>query len=286
MSSVSVIMNCHNSGKYLPQAIDSVYQQTFKDYEIIFWDNQSTDNSGEIALSYGKPLRYFRGETFLPLGAARNAAIEKAQGKYLAFLDCDDIWLPGKLEGQVGLLESNKELGLVYSDCYIINGNGNARENTYFYGLNPVRGRVFNELFRFNIIPLLTVVIRKDILDKTGVFNPKYEIAEEYDLWLRIAERYPVDFIEQPLAKYRLYSDSVSQKNIILAYQEELQIINYWLKRNPGLKKNSGSSILKRKSTIYRAMLSTGIRRILGRRNVKSVAEFGKLLKYLMLSKN
>ena len=85
MPLVSIIMNCYNSARYLREALDSIFQQTFKDYEIIFWDNQSTDDSSKIARSYGAPLKYFRGEEFLPLGAARNSAIEKATGKYIAF---------------------------------------------------------------------------------------------------------------------------------------------------------------------------------------------------------
>jgi len=286
MPLVSVIMNCHNCSKYLPQALDSVFQQTFKDYEIIFWDNQSSDNSGEIALSYGEPLRYFRGEQFLPLGAARNAAIEKARGKYIAFLDCDDIWFPEKLETQVELLDSNKELGLVYSNSYVIDCTGNHRKYTCFDIQKPSRGNVFNELLLSNFIPMLTVVIRKEVLDKVGVFNPKYEIAEEYDLWLRIAECYPIDFIEQPLAKYRLHSEGSSQKNTALSYPEVLQIIDYWLNRNPELKRELGGKIRRRKARIYRAMVLTAIRHMYRNRNTKSVREFGSLLKYLLLPRH
>ena len=283
MPLVSVIMNCHNSGKYLPQALDSVYQQTFKDYEIIFWDNMSTDSSAEIALSYGEPLRYFRGEEFLSLGAARNAAVERAEGKYIAFLDCDDIWLPEKLEKQVGLLDSNKELGLVYSDSYVIDSNGDLRDSTYFHGRKPFRGNAFNELFQSNTIPLLTAVIRTEVLDKVGVFNPKYEIAEEYDLWLRIAAYYPIDFIEQPLAKFRVHSESGYQKNPILSYREDLQIVEYWLNRNPALKRESGSKIRAFK---YRAALLVTISHVYRNKNMKSIRELGSLVKYLLLPKH
>ncbi|GEM_PF-717990 len=230
MPLVSIIMNCHNSGKYLREALDSVYQQTFKDYEIIFWDNLSTDNSAEIALDYAEPLRYFRGEEFLPLGAARNAAIEKASGKYIAFLDCDDIWLPYKLEKQLELLDSKKELGLVYSDCSSIDSNGNLVGEPCFRSLKPFRGNVFNELLMGNFISMPTAVIRRDVLNKVGVFNPKYEIGEEYDLWLRIAERFPIDFTEEPLAKYRTHVGNVS-RNQRLSICESIQIVDYWLEK-------------------------------------------------------
>lgn len=286
MPLVSVIMNCHNCSKYLPQALDSVYQQTFKDYEIIFWDNMSTDSSGEIALSYGEPLRYFRGEEFLPLGAARNAAIEKAEGRYIAFLDCDDIWLPEKLEKQVALLESNRELGLVYSDSYMIDSSGNLRENTFFNDMKPVRGNAFNKLLQDNFIPMLTVVIRREALDRAGVFNPKYEIAEEYDLWLRIAKYYPVDFIEQPLAQYRVHSESGSQRNSLLVCQEVLQIIEYWLNRNPELKGELGGKIKRRKANLYYSMVLAVASHVYRDRNTKSIKELGSLAKYLLLPKH
>jgi len=280
MPLVSVIMNCHNSARYLPQALDSVYQQTFKDFEVIFWDNMSTDSSGKIAQSYGEPLKYFRGEEFLPLGAARNAAIEKATGKYIAFLDCDDIWLPEKLDKQVELLDSNKELGLVYSDSYVIDGNGELIEGTYFSNKKPVRGSAFKELFQSNSIPLLTAIITKEALNKVGGFNPRYEIAEEYDLWLRMAEYYPIDFIEQPLAKYRVHSESVSQKKAILAYQEELQIRHYWLNKNPGLKRELGG---RSRALKYRSIVLAALSHIYRNKNMKSIRESGSLLRYLLL---
>lgn len=234
---VSVIMNCRNCSRYLREALDSVYQQTFKDYEIIFWDNKSTDNSSNIALEYGEPIRYFQGEKFLPLGWARNLAIEKARGEFIAFLDCDDIWLPEKLEQQIKVLDSNKELGLVYSDNYVIDGKGNIKNKTSFDNLTPMRGNVFNNLLTDNFIPLLTVIVRKEIFGKVGLFNETYEINEEYDLWLKIAEYYPVDFIKTPLAKYRIHDGNFG-KNVEKYINENFQIISYWLDKKPELNTN------------------------------------------------
>ena len=279
MPLVSVIMNCYNSARDLKEALDSVYQQTFKDYEIIFWDNQSTDASAKIAQSYGKPLKYFRGEKFLPLGAARNAAIEKAAGKYIAFLDCDDIWLPEKLEKQVALLESNQTLGLVYADCYVIDSAGTAAEKTYFSGKKPFRGMAFKELFQANPIALLTAVITKDSFNKAGVFNPNYEIAEEYDLWLRIAEYYPVDFIEQPLGKYRVHRQSATSKNHILSYKEDLQIRGQRLIKNPELKRELGGRF---RALQYWPTFLGALGNIYRNKNIKSIRESLGLIKFML----
>src|SRR3990167_8655863 len=111
---VSVLMNCLNCSLYLEEAIDSVYAQTYKDWEIIFWDNASTDSSAEIAQRYDEKLRYFRADISLPLYGSRNLALQKARGKYIAILDCDDLWLPNKLEKQIPLFERDGKVGLVY----------------------------------------------------------------------------------------------------------------------------------------------------------------------------
>ena len=88
---VSVIMNCLNSSRDLREAMNSLMAQTFTDFEVIFWDNCSTDESPAIAQSYGEKVRYFRGESIVPLGEGRNLALAQARGRYLAFLDCDDL---------------------------------------------------------------------------------------------------------------------------------------------------------------------------------------------------
>ncbi len=244
---VSVIMNCFNCSKYLHEAIDSIYAQTYKDWEIIFWDNASTDNSAEIARSYDNKLRYFCSESTLPLGNARNLAIEQARGEYVAFLDCDDAWLPEKLEKQLELFDAKSEVMLVYSDSYIIDENGNIIKAA-FDTIKPVRGHVFNKLFCYhNFITLPTAVIKKKVLDEVGLFNPSYKMSEEYDLFLKIAYSHPVDYIEQPLAKYRVHSNNFS-KNLDIGIREELEIIDRWLRKDPDLKKEFGNKIRIRKT--------------------------------------
>ncbi len=127
---VSVIMNCLNCEKYLREAIDSVFAQTYEDWEIIFWeDKASKDGSENIATSYGRKLRYFRSDVSLPLYGSRNLAVQQARGKYIAILDCDDIWLPTKLEEQIPLLERDDKVGLVYSDIILFNEKGKEKRS-------------------------------------------------------------------------------------------------------------------------------------------------------------
>ena len=101
----SVIVNCYNGETYLKKALDSIFSQTFGDYEVIFWDNQSTDSSAEIAKSYSDTrLHYLLAPNFTDISVARNLAVMQAQGKWIAFLDCDDVWLHEKLEQQHQLI--------------------------------------------------------------------------------------------------------------------------------------------------------------------------------------
>src|ERR1700722_18495568 len=108
MPMVSVIMNCLNGEKFVRQAIHSVYDQTYQDWEIIFWDNASTDGTAAIAKSFDDGrLRYFCSEHTVPLGKAREWAFSKAQGQWVAVLDHDDAFLPRRLERQLAELAGN-----------------------------------------------------------------------------------------------------------------------------------------------------------------------------------
>lgn len=205
---VSVIMNCLNGEPYLREAMDSVVAQTYPDWEIIFWDNASRDNSGAIAKSYGERVRYFRGETTVPLGQARNLAIAEARGRYLAILDCDDVWLPAKLERQVTLLERDQSLGLVFSDCYFLDPSG-AFQGTFFQRVPPPAGDPCLALLSGpNFIPGPTVVMAADAVRKVGAYNPAYRYVESYELFVRLARSHRVAWLDEPLARYRIHGSN------------------------------------------------------------------------------
>ncbi|NQT81303.1 MAG: glycosyltransferase [Candidatus Aminicenantes bacterium] len=227
MPTVSVIMNCLNCSKYLHKAIDSVYAQTYKDWEIIFWDNASTDNSPEIAKSYDEKLRYFRGNETVLLGKARNLAIEKAKGEFIAFLDCDDIWLPFKLEKQMKLFDNNPKLGLVYCDCLFIYPNGQKALASKFFKFH--RGDVFQKMLLTNFVVLSTAIIRSNAINECGGFL-NYQVIEEYDLFLKISKYYQIDFVNEPLAKYRYHEGNIS-KNLDINLLEIKEVYKYWSQR-------------------------------------------------------
>lgn len=203
---VSVIMNCLNCEKYVKEAIDSVYAQTYPNWEIIFWDDVSTDGSAGIAKSYDSRLKFFRGEETVLLGAARNMAIKQARGEFIAFLDCDDIWLPDKLAKQVPLFR-DPQVDLVYSDAIFFNAAGMERRH---YRCRPYFvGNCFRELLlNYNLV-MPTAVIRRSALDHQPYwFDERFQVAEEADLFLRLAYRGKLAMVNEPLARYRVHSAS------------------------------------------------------------------------------
>ncbi|VVB88594.1 Glycosyltransferase AglE [uncultured archaeon] len=223
---VSVIMNCLNCEKYLHEAIDSVYSQTYKDWEIIFWDNNSIDKSAEIAKGYDEKLRYFKGNETVPLGMARNLAIKHARGEYIAFLDCDDIWLPQKLQKQIPLFENNHKIGLVYSNTIFFNQQTGKEWSLYKKG-NKLKGMVFRELLSHYIFSMETVIISRECLNnQTEWFDERFNMIEEAELFLRIAYKNEVDYVDEPLSKWRIHSEnwSLTRHNELLPLEVEQMI--------------------------------------------------------------
>lgn len=227
---VSVIIPTYNTATYLAQAIDSALSQSLKDMEIIVVDDGSIDETVNILRPYKKIIRYFY-QPNSGRSAARNTGIFQAQGKYIAFLDADDLWLPDRLAQQIPILEENPDTLLVYSQAKVIDSQGNnrlIRDNPSIIGgsLND-SSQAVKQLISGNFIPILTVTLRKSILEQTGLFDDKLSYAEDWDLWLRIAELGKISFVPGCFACYRVESvdrpasfwastDSINQQIYVL----------------------------------------------------------------------
>lgn len=221
---VSVIMNCYNGENYLKEAIDSVYAQTYKNWEIIFWDNASTDSSAEIAKGYDDRLRYFRGEETIALYAARNKVLEQVRGEFIAFLDCDDLWMPDKLEKQLCLFEKNQRVGIVYSNSIWFNEKGRSKKSVAEKKL--LRGYCFGELFTNYPLTMSSTVIRKTCLDSLEEwFDPRFNVLGDADMFRRIAYSWHLDYVNRPLDKWRVHNSSLTWKrNELFAKEGEIMI--------------------------------------------------------------
>jgi glycosyltransferase involved in cell wall biosynthesis len=204
---VSILMNCYNGEKYLREAIDSVLAQTYENWEVIFWDNQSTDRSAEIFKSYTDPrLKYFYAPTHTCLYEARNYAIEKTGGDFIAFLDVDDWWLPAKLEKQIPLF-SDPEVGFVYSNYWL----KSEKKNTQWKALAGVipTGRILNDLLKSYFVGLLTLVVRRSALATLDfACDPRYHVIGDLDLVVRLSLHWKSDCVQEPIAVCRKHESN------------------------------------------------------------------------------
>lgn len=214
---VSVIMNCFNSEKYLKEAIESVFNQSFNDWEIVFWDNISTDNSAVIASSYDDRLKYFLAHEHTELGVARNLALKKAKGKYIGFLDCDDIFLENKLKDQIAFMEKHKHV-MSYGSSIIIDENGKELKRRIAKNKS---GNIFGKLLRHYEISMQSVLIEQSILIKENLnFDTNLKFNPDFNLFMKMASKYPIGVMRVPLGKYRVVGDSLSSKTISISGKE------------------------------------------------------------------
>lgn len=213
MPKVSVIIPAYQCELFIKETLDSIFSQTYKDFEVIVVNDGSSDNTAQILLDYQPKQNLFVFEqSNLGPSAARNNGIKRCSGEYIAFIDADDLWLPDKLEKQVAILEQNPETILVYSDTFFFDIN--KWKDTSFDFAPPYKGMIFEQLFVNNFIPLLTVLIRRNTLDKVGLFDEEIIGPEDYDLWLRSSQFGKVDFINEPLAVYRINFGQLSKKKL------------------------------------------------------------------------
>lgn len=210
MPTVSVILPTYNRVTMLPEAIESVLDQTYHDWELIVIDDGSTDQTPAYLHRVGRAHRCI---TLIRVkhggvSGARNAGLRVANGRYLAFLDDDDRWMPTKLATQAAYLESHPEVALVYAQAHVVDGGGRVT------GRKPsgAAGPTFDELVDGNCIPLLTVVVRRQCLEVVGGFDPALYISQDYDLWLRVARQFPIAYLPEPMAVYRVHGANMSRQ--------------------------------------------------------------------------
>ncbi len=225
MCKVSVIMPTYNRGNVIARAIDSVLSQTFYDFELIVLDDGSKDNTHEVVSMYLKRdrrIKYFFRQNSGKPAIARNYAIRKASGEYLAFLDSDDFWDAAKIEGMVDFIEAGK-FDWAVSATYRIN-NDNFGERTLlsissrYIGSDGVTlSLAKNGLFSFTAMPIFpgSVLIRKVVFEAVGGFDETYFIGEDSDLWLKLEEAgFRGGYLNRPLYFYNKNQTSISRDGI------------------------------------------------------------------------
>ena len=244
---VSVLINCYNGERYLKEAIDSVICQTYQNWELLFWDNQSTDNSKEIFHSYRDPrLKYFLAKEHTELGEARNLLLTHSKGDFIAFLDCDDLYCKEKLEKQVSFM-LDKGVRMSYSSVDIMDSNGRVFRSPR---VRNSSGYIFDQLLKKYEINMQTVMLDRHLLKHSWLsFNSLLTYSPDYNLFMQIASHYPVGVIKEALAKYRVYRDSLSSKKLGVVAPEMKITLDTIFDNNPSLRRlhqNSASYAYKK----------------------------------------
>jgi glycosyltransferase involved in cell wall biosynthesis len=201
---ISVVITCFNYGMYLAEAIASALDQTYPPHEVIVIDDGSTDDTPTIAESFGNRVQFIRQENAGP-ACAKNTGIRHASGDLVALLDADDRWLPKKLELQAALFRRYSNLGLCYSSYFQIDAAGNR-----IVSCDAPQQLELKELLRGNQIGNLTAMFPRKIVDEVGWMDASLPAVEDWDMWIRIAERLEARGITENLAEYRIHSNNIS----------------------------------------------------------------------------
>jgi glycosyltransferase involved in cell wall biosynthesis len=208
VTEVSVIIPTFNRAQKVSRAISSALSQTFNDFEIIVIDDGSVDETSDVLAGFRDRITLISHSENLGVSAARNSGIKASQSPFIAFLDSDDYWLPEKLDAQVRYFMENPEaVACQPEEIWVRNG---ARVNPWKKHIKP-SGDIFEQSLKLCVVSPSAVMVRRELLDEVGLFDEDFPVCEDYDLWLRIACRYPIYLVNTYLlVKEGGHSDQLS----------------------------------------------------------------------------
>lgn len=223
---VSIIIPIHNQVDFLKKAIESVLNQIYQNFEVIIVNDGSTDQTREMVFSFKDERVIYLWQENKGAALARNTGIEKAKGKYIAFLDADDLWLPEKLQKQVEFMEKNPEIGLLGTACVQVNEKGEKIKEKIF----PTENKILQkDLIKYNPFIQSSVMVKKEVFDKAQGYDEEFLESEDYDLWLRIAKRHKITNLSEPLVLKTYYlknlSSSKDKKQLTFAFKAKKNAI-------------------------------------------------------------
>jgi len=210
---VSIIIPTFNRALFLKETLESINKQTFLNYEVIVIDDGSSNDEANKVCEFFEKVSYFKIKNSGGPAKPRNIGIQKAKGKYLAFLDDDDLWLPTKLEKQVVVLENNPDFGLVHGCCEVIDEKGRFQNRIIGRpgSIDVKHGDVSMRMIGNWTIMMPTPLVRKEVIDKVGFFNEEMPPAgEDTEYWTRCSFETQFYYIDEPLVKYRVHATNLS----------------------------------------------------------------------------
>jgi len=210
---VSVIIPTYNSEKFIPCSVASAINQTYPNIEILIIDDGSTDNTKKVVQQLSNPtVRYIKQTNGGP-SAARNNGMRQSNGQYIAFLDVDDAWEPSKVAEQVTFFENGNNLSIVATGYTRCDADLRPIESISLDTSLKGKGIIsFRLLLEKNRMPTPSIMIKKEILDQSGVFDENIDFGEDWDLWVRIAQHGEIGYIQTPLCKIRVHNTGLTGK--------------------------------------------------------------------------
>lgn len=217
---VAVVIAAYNCAEYIGQAVESVLSQTHRQIEIIVVDDGSTDGTAN-ALEQFPEVRYIRQENSGP-SAARNRAIRSTDADYIAFIDSDDLWEPGKLAAQIELIREDDGLGLVHTGVEFFHKDYTFPAVSAKRIVTDPPDELVDLLFSNHIITS-SVLMRRSCLERAGLFDESFLLCEDWDLWLRVARHFKIGRIPKVLTRYRFHSSNMCRKiRLLYLYKEQV----------------------------------------------------------------
>ena len=229
---VSVVMAAKNYARFIGEAIGSALAQTFPDWELVIVDDGSTDDTGAVVRPYlidGR-IRYFRSDS-LGQSRAKNLGIGFARGEFIAFLDADDAWFPTKLAKQMTLMREHPQVGVTYTQRELIDETG---KSLGFRNEALPGGRILSTMFLQNFVCFSSALVRREVFETVGIFDPALDLSIDYDLWLRAAAHFEFRPVDEVLVKYRTGHGNLSKK-LADRVATAIGIMDRAVRRNPEL---------------------------------------------------
>jgi glycosyltransferase involved in cell wall biosynthesis len=241
MPLVSVIMNVRNGASTLREALDSVMVQTLTDWELIVWDDRSSDDSARIVAEYSdRRIHYFLSPDETSLGKARDNAIRQARGEWVAFLDQDDLWMPRKLEMQMAMASphpsegrlggAHRSTGMIYGRTVRFYPNGMQRDYDQTHEFEPLpEGDIFAQLFTKGcFIAMSSAVFCRSAIEEVSGIPEEISLIPDYYLYAAVARRHLVRAAQEVVCRYRMHGANMSQVAAVAMHEEALWLVGHW----------------------------------------------------------
>ena len=221
---ISIIVNCYNGEKYLSKTLQSILDQKYKNFEVIFMDNCSTDSSANIYKNVkDKRFRYFKSTKILKLYSARNKALKNCKGEIIAFLDCDDWWSNDYLSSRQKFYNDTK-IDYFYNNVYQFNER--KKKTKIYCKFQLPGGNIYQDLCKKYFIIISGLIVKKKVFDKEGYFNEKFNIIGDLEFVMKISKKCNAKSTQRPMVFYRVHNTNYSKLNTKEFYKELKSWIN------------------------------------------------------------